>query len=40
MTDQTEVRLEKHLYIQLVNQGYNTAVKIPEYNTLQANFRN
>ncbi|OOZ99816.1 restriction endonuclease subunit R [Bacillus cereus] len=39
MAYQSEAQLEKNLHNQLVNQGY-TAVKIPDYNALLANFRN
>ncbi len=39
MAYQSEAQLEKNLHIQLVNQGY-TAVKIPDYGALLANFRN
>ncbi|MCM3201617.1 type I restriction endonuclease [Bacillus cereus] len=39
MAYQSEAQLEKNLHSQLVNQGY-TAVKIPDYDTLLANFRN
>ncbi|PFZ52858.1 restriction endonuclease subunit R [Bacillus wiedmannii] len=39
MAYQSEAQLEKNLHNQLVNQGY-TAVKIPDYDALLANFRN
>ncbi|PTC13850.1 type I restriction endonuclease subunit R [Bacillus wiedmannii] len=39
MAYQSEAQLEKNLHSQLVNQGY-TAVKIPDYDALLANFRN
>ncbi|PFU56999.1 type I restriction endonuclease subunit R [Bacillus thuringiensis] len=39
MAYQSEAQLEKNLHSQLVNQGY-TAIKIPDYDTLLANFRN
>lgn len=39
MAYQSEAKLEKSLYSQLVNRGY-IVLKISDYNTLLANFRN